>query len=113
MTVLLAVVSFPASVQVEGEAVPVRVHFEGARGCYIAAYTHDRARSEYPVSDTIFVVGFIRVRGSYDDAGVCQPSGFENEDISAQTYMTVLTNRYYPGRAGGTWAGGDTGGFFR
>lgn len=91
---------------------PVRIDYAGTDGCYIAAYTHDNQQSGYPVSEGIFVVGFIRVRGTYDDSGICQPIGYEAQDISAAPAMTERTNAYFPGRKGGTWAGGDTGGFF-
>jgi hypothetical protein len=91
---------------------PVRIDYAGDDGCYIAVYTRDSEQSGYPVSDTIFVVGFIRVRGLYDQSGICRPTGYETQDISKAPAMTKMTNAYFPGRVGGTWAGGDTGGFF-
>lgn len=90
---------------------PVRIDYAADDGCYIAAYTKDRQQSGYPVSDDIFVVGFIRVRGNYDGR-ICKPAGYEGQDISIAPGMTALTNGHFPGRVGGTWAGGDTGGFF-
>jgi hypothetical protein len=88
--------------------MPTRIQYTGVDGCYIAVYSHDRYRSAYSVGNNIYVVGSIRVQGYYQGT-VCQPKGYEGRDISTSLDMQAMTNRYFPGRKGGTWPGGYTG----
>lgn len=84
--------------------------YHGPDAGFIAVYTHDANKALYPVGADIFVTGFIRLRGRYEGR-VFQPKGYEAQDISAGPDFKKLTKALFPGRRGGTWAGGDTGGF--
>lgn len=84
--------------------------YRGANAGFIAVYTHDQSKALFPVGSGIFVTGFIRLRGRYEGR-VFQPKGYESRDISADQDFKRLTNSLFPKRHGGTWAGGDTGGF--
>ena len=84
--------------------------YHGPDAGFVAVYTHDATKALYAVGGDIFVTGFIRLRGSYDGR-LFQPEGDEAQDISADPDFKKLTKALFPGRRGGTWAGGDTGGF--
>jgi uncharacterized protein YecT (DUF1311 family) len=89
---------------------PTISKYHGSDAGYIAVYTHDPANTLYPVGGNNYVAGFIRLRGHYEGR-VFQPEGYENKDISADPNFKELTESLFPGHRGGTWAGGDTGGF--
>ncbi|KTD52345.1 hypothetical protein Lqui_1189 [Legionella quinlivanii] len=78
-------------------------------GCYIACYSH--RPGVYAVSPTISVMGQIRVPGTYV-ARLCQPAGFENQDISKAEQFKQLCTSKISACKGSCWAGGDTGGWF-
>jgi uncharacterized protein YecT (DUF1311 family) len=84
--------------------------YHGRDAGYIAVYTHDDANVLYPVGNGIYVAGFIRLRGHYDGR-IFEPEGYGSRDIGADPDFKNLTNALFPGHTGGTWAGGDTGGF--
>jgi uncharacterized protein YecT (DUF1311 family) len=89
---------------------PTISKYHGSDAGYIAVYTHDPANTLYPVGGNTYVAGFIRLRGHYEGR-VFQPEGYETKDISADPNFRQLTESLFPGHHGGTWAGGDTGGF--
>lgn len=89
---------------------PAVSRYHGSDAGYIAVYTHDPANTLYPAGGDTYVAGFIRLRGHYDGR-VFQPEGYETKDISADPKFKQLTESLFPGHRGGTWAGGDTGGF--
>lgn len=93
--------------------LPTRNEFEGTPGCYIACYSHEEKQSVYPVGNNIFVMGQIRVPGHYMNK-ICQPTGFENKDISAEQEFKFKCEKVFPHQCGKSscWAGGDTGGWF-
>ncbi len=95
------------------KVLPTVNHFKEAPGCYIACYSHNAAQAIYPVGKNIYVMGQIRVPGSYQER-VCQPKGFEQKDISAAQEFKALCTQIFPDvcREGICWAGGDTGGWF-
>jgi hypothetical protein len=92
--------------------VPTVNTFRGYPGCYIAAYSHNKRNSVYSVGDGIFVMGQVRVPGTYEGR-ICQPEGYEGEDISRLDEFKDLFDQELPHacRDRSCWAGGDTGGF--
>jgi hypothetical protein len=84
--------------------------YHGPDAGYIAVYTHDPMNTLYPAGGNVYVAGFIRLRGHYEGR-VFRPEGYETKDISADSDFKQLTESLFPGHRGGTWAGGDTGGF--
>lgn len=101
----------------DADGLPVANAWLGARGCYVACYSHEAG--VYDVGE-FGVHGLVRVPGAYPvsvasnfpDDRVCRPRGFERADISALRAFKELCNRNIPSCHGGCWAGGDTGGFF-
>ena len=89
---------------------PTISKYHGPDAGYIAVYTHDPANTLYHVGGNTYVAGFIRLRGHYEGR-IFQPEGYETKDISADPNFKQLTESLFPGHRGGTWAGGDTGGF--
>jgi len=92
--------------------LPIINHYKGTNnGVYIAVYSHNKFKSIYPVSETIYVMGLIRVKGTWDGT-IAIPEGWEGKDISASDEFKKMANKYFPACKNGGWAGGDTGGFF-
>jgi uncharacterized protein YecT (DUF1311 family) len=89
---------------------PAISRYHGRDAGYIAVYTHDDRDVLYPVGGGIYVAGFIRLRGRYEGR-IFRPDGYATVDISADRNFKALTDALFPGHRGGTWAGGDTGGF--
>ncbi|MBL1174510.1 MAG: hypothetical protein FWK01_05220 [Pantanalinema sp. GBBB05] len=93
--------------------LPIVNTFTGTPGCYVACYSRTATNSVYSVGDGIYVMGQVRVPGSY--AGrICLPKGFEAADISAEFQFKRLCMEQLPKvcRNYSCWAGGDTGGWF-
>ncbi len=105
-----SVTNHPAPGYVE-KTLPTVNKYTGDDGGYIAVYSRDPKGSVYSIGNGIYVVGQIRLQGYYQGR-IFQPRGHENQDISASQDLKNLTNEIFPGREGGTWAGGDTGGWF-
>lgn len=105
-----SVINHPAPGYVE-KVLPTVNKYTGDDGGYIAVYSRDEQRSVYSVGNGIYVVGQIRLQGYYQGR-IFHPKGYENQDISANQELKNLTNETFPGHIGGTWAGGDTGGWF-
>ncbi|STX52689.1 Uncharacterised protein [Legionella busanensis] len=90
--------------------IPTDNSYTGMPGCYIACYSH--SPGVYAVSPSISVMGQIRVQGSYSNR-ICQPQGYQNQDISAeQSFKDLCSNKIAACRSASCWAGGDTGGWF-
>ncbi|WP_347252085.1 hypothetical protein [Legionella sp.] len=90
--------------------LPTDNSYTKSPGCYIACYSHQPGI--YAVSPTINVMGQIRVSGSYQ-VRVCQPTGYENKDISAaDQFKRLCSQRIASCKNIECWAGGDTGGWF-
>ena len=89
---------------------PAISRYHGPDAGYIAVYTHDDRNVLYPIGNGMFVAGFIRLRGRYEGR-IFRPDGYATSDISADPDFKALTGSLFPGHPGGTWAGGDTGGF--
>jgi len=90
--------------------IPVDNSFSQNPGCYIMCYSHQKGL--YSVGNNIYAQGMIRLSGIYDQKGVCQPSGYENQDISAMEKFKTLCNQHIKTCQGGCWAGGATGGWY-
>ncbi len=95
------------------KVLPTRNEFQGTPGCYIACYSHEENQSIYPIGNNIFVMGQIRVAGHYTNK-ICQPTGFEDKDISAEQEFKFKCEKVFPDKCtkSSCWAGGDTGGWF-
>lgn len=90
--------------------LPTSNDFSSYPGCYVACYSRNSNGAVYPVGSDIFVKGQVRVKGKYDKR-VCQPDGYEYQDISAMQRFKDLCNREVRS-CNDCWAGGDTGGWF-
>jgi hypothetical protein len=90
---------------------PVFKYYRGSDGGYVAVYTHDQEHSAYSVGGDIYVAGLIRVQGSYIGR-IFYPTGYgEGDDITHDSAILKLCDRYFPRLKGNDWIGGDTGGF--
>jgi hypothetical protein len=90
--------------------LPTFNRYQGKDGCYIGAYSYDKKGSAFPdytppgELDKIYILGQIRVRGRFE-LGFCRPKGFKGWNITQNSEMKHITDTYFPGRVGGTWAG--------
>ncbi|MEH1800134.1 MAG: hypothetical protein V7L13_13395 [Nostoc sp.] len=93
-------------------SIPTVNDFIGSPGCYIAAYSHQKEMSASSVGGDIYVMGQVRVPGHYEGR-ICQPKGYEGQDISSLDYFKELFDQKLPKVCinKSCWAGGDTGGF--
>lgn len=93
--------------------LPTVNRFTGDPGCYIACYSRQQDNSIYPVGGGMYVMGQVRVPGSYESR-ICRPKGYEQADISAEPKFKQLCHVSLPNTCNGDscWAGGDTGGWF-
>jgi len=92
--------------------LPTNNDYKGNPGCYIICYSHQSLDAIYPVSDTIYVMGQIRVAGKYMGR-VCVPSQFGGKDISAEQSFKDLCSQKIPSCSNNNcWVGGDSGGWF-
>jgi hypothetical protein len=102
-------VSYPGF---EERTLPTVNKFIGYPGCYVAAYSRRKEKSVYSVGGDIYVMGQVRVPGSYQER-ICLPVGYENVDISADPQFKLMFAEVLPKACKeGCWAGGDTGGWF-
>jgi len=93
------------------QSFPIINSYRGYPGCYVACYSRSAIGSAFEQSSGIYVNGFVRVRGHYQD-GLCQPKGYVNQDISKISYFKENCARYIKScRKNRCWAGGDTLGF--
>lgn len=96
----------------QAKVLPTVNFYKGDPGCYIVCYSHNATNGIYPVTNTIFVNGQIRVPGYYQGR-VCQPYRYVNQDISKANALKYLCQKYIPScQQGNCWAGGDSGGWF-
>jgi len=97
----------------EAKTLPTINDFIGSPGCYIACYSREEKNSIYSVGGGIYVMGQVRVPGSYSGR-ICLPKNYEEADISAEPEFKNLCARSLPQACKGDscWAGGDTGGWF-
>ena len=89
------------------KSVRVIQYYTGKGGGYIAAYTHNPEKGVYSVGGEIYVMGLIRLKGTYRGR-VFHPEGYLDQDISAENYFKNLILELFNAEG---WAGGDTGGF--
>ncbi|MBN4003833.1 NB-ARC domain-containing protein [Nostoc sp. LPT] len=99
-------------------ALPTVNEFVGSPGCYIAAYSHQQQGSAYSVGSNIYVMGQVRVSGSYqqtrDGINICVPNGYTiDSDISADKALNQKFSKTLPEtcKDDSCWAGGDTADF--
>jgi len=87
----------------EKKIIPTNNDYRGVNGCYVACYSHEKINSIYPFNNDIFIMGQVRLPGSYNQR-ICMP----NSNIDANK----LCNDKIKTCNGKCWAGGDTGGWF-
>ena len=105
-----SVINWPAP-GYEERVLPTVNLYMGKDGGYIAVYCRDEGRGIYSVGDGIYVIGQIRLQGKYIRR-IFMPRGYEGRNLSAVQEVKDLCNQAFPSAKGGSWAGGDTGGWF-
>ncbi len=98
----------------ERRLLPTVNHYYTAMdGCYLACYSRSPEQAAYPVSSGIYVMGQVRVQGSYEGR-LCRPKGLPlDANIAADQQFKDACNQNIDGCAGGLcWAGSDTGGWY-
>ncbi len=88
--------------------LPTVNQYMGKDGGYVAFYTRNKKRGVYSVGGGIYVVGQIRLKGSYIGR-IFHPHGYVNQDISAAEEFKEMGKKIFDVDC---WAGGDTGGWF-
>jgi len=105
-----SVVNWPAPGYV-AKRLPTFNHYSKADGGYIAIYTHQPNGAVYPVTDDIYVIGQIRVKGNYQGR-ILVPQGYAmGDNITQDPELVRLAESYFPHFTGQLWVGGDTGGW--
>lgn len=97
----------------EATTLPTVNQFLDYPGCYVACYSRNQENSIYSVGGGIYVMGQIRVPGSYEGR-ICLPRDYETADISAEPKFKALCAENLADVCSGNscWTGGDTGGWF-
>lgn len=85
--------------------------FIRAPGCYIACYSTNPDKGAYPVSLDAYLVGNIRVEGSYQGR-VCYPKDITQPIFSDEKRLTELCSKAFKCIGNSCWAGGTTGQWF-
>ena len=93
--------------------LPTVNEFVGYPGCYVACYSRNEEGSQYSVGGGIYVMGQVRVPGSYERR-ICRPKDYGKADISAMSEFKerCAKNLQNVCQGDSCWAGGDTGGWF-
>jgi len=106
-----AIINHPAPGFTE-KVLPTNNEFSAAPGCYLACYSNNQDGAVYGVGENIFVMGQVRVAGSYQGR-LCKPQALEAATpVSASEQLKAKCNQTFPVCKNGCWAGGDTGGWF-
>ena len=97
----------------EATILPTVNQFLDYPGCYVACYSGNQENSIYSVGGGIYVMGQVRVPGSYEGR-ICRPGDYETADISAASKFKALCAENLADACSGNscWTGGDTGGWF-
>lgn len=101
----------PADYKVGTYILPTVNHYKGPKGGYVAVYSKQEKGSVYGVGAGIYVIGQIRLKGTYKGR-IFIPLGCDGIDISSMNYFKKLAAKYFPEFKGNIWVGGDTGGWF-
>ena len=97
----------------EQKTLPVKNHYKGADGGYVAVYSKKQQGSVYSVGGGIYVIGMVRVKGAYIGT-IFYPEGYKQGDnITQDANILAICNNYFPAHKGQLWIGGDTGGFYQ
>lgn len=92
--------------------LPTHNHYQENDGGYVAIYTREKEQGIYSVGDEIYVAGQIRVKGQYINR-VFYPEGYiEGDNITQDSEILEICNKYFPALKNKMWIGGDTGGWF-
>lgn len=92
--------------------LPVKNHYKGVDGGYVALYTRKKEGSVYSVGGGIYVIGMVRVKGKYIGR-VFYPEGYqEGANITQDKAILEICHNYFPSHRGALWIGGDTGNWY-
>lgn len=85
--------------------------FINTPACYIACYSTNPDKGAYSVSPDAYLVGQIRVEGSYQGK-VCYPKDITQPIFSNEKRLTELCSKAFKCIGNSCWAGGTTGQWF-
>lgn len=92
--------------------LPVKNHYKGVHGGYVALYTRKKEGAVYSVGGNIYVIGMVRVKGRYIGK-TFYPEGYnQGENITQDKEILLICHRYFPSHKGKLWIGGDTGAWY-
>lgn len=80
-------------------------------GCYLSCHSTNPDKGLYKSSDSIYVIGLIRVEGQYDGP-FCRPSHYEKVNIKDEGVFKELCSKAYQCVGNSCWAGPTTGDLF-
>lgn len=108
--------AFVLTQSVEGfsrRKLPIANYYKGIEKCvYIVVYSRKREGSVYGTWDGPFVMGLIRIKGTWKGK-LAEPDGWEGKDFGKTEFFRKLALQYYPScKNNECWVGGDTGDFF-
>lgn len=95
----------------EERDIPVVNLFDRTPGCYIACYSRNPDKGVFPVADGIYMIGQIRVRGSYNST-LCVPEDYETKDIRGEKTFKEICSKSFSCIGNSCWAGPNTGAWF-
>ena len=102
----------PVSHPFGDKILPTFNDYKGPNGGYVAIYTNQREGSVYSVGGGFYVLGQIRVPGSYVGR-IFVPDGYRlGDNITRDSELLKLCHKYLPDWTGDMWVGGDTGGWY-
>lgn len=95
------------------KVVPTNNEYKDAPGCYVACYSKNEKDSAYYIMDNVYMMGQVRVPGTYT-SGYCLPKGFENKELSSAQEFKEKCATAFPTQCqnNSCWADGHTANFF-
>ena len=95
----------------EAKVLPTYNHYAGPKGGYMAIYSHEKEGSIYSAGNGIYVMGQVRIPGSYVGR-IFVPEGYKlGDNCTKDESILEICNLYFPQFEGKIWVGGDTGGW--
>lgn len=96
------------------KTLPTHNTYSGTPGCYVTCYSRKEKQSIYPLNNHTYVMGQLRLPGQYNGAQ-CQPTGFENRDLSGLGRFKDMCEKEFPTQCAHSscWASGETGQWFK
>src|SRR5436190_1619453 len=72
--------------------IPTVTLYNQNPGCYVACYSRNPDKAVYPVAQGIYLVGQLRVRGSYNGV-MCTPENYETRDIRGEQHFKEICSK--------------------